>query len=151
MIRWSPGLPPDDLGAVVHGPAIISRSPGIVAGVRCVFAHATGLSLRVVVRAEGVQAEAAARRMHDHGRYDEGFVVTARVDDQSGPVLSGGGESSGGDDTFAADQGFWIEALPADGRLTLGIAWPEAGLAAGEVTLTLTGLDRLDSSVLPLL
>lgn len=136
---------------MVHGPAIIARSPGIVAGVRCVFAYATGLSVLVVVRAEGVQAEAAARGMHDHERYHEGFVVTAQVDDRSGPILSGGGESSAGDETFAADEGFWIGALPSDGRLTLGIAWPEAGLAAAEVTLTLTGLGCLDSSVLPLL
>lgn len=62
-LRWPAQLPPDDeLGAVVHGPVVLARSPGIAAGLRCVFAHPTGLHLPLVLRAEGVQAEAAGRR-----------------------------------------------------------------------------------------
>ncbi|MCI2238033.1 hypothetical protein MO973_38250 [Paenibacillus sp. TRM 82003] len=69
MHRWPPALPPDELGAVVHGPVVLARATGIVAGLRCVFAHTGGLLLPVVLRAGGVQAEAAARqtfsRLHE--------------------------------------------------------------------------------------
>jgi hypothetical protein len=41
--------------------------------------------------------------------------------------------------------------LRSDAPVTLTAARPEAGLAEGSVTLTLTGLDTLDTSVVPLL
>ena len=60
--RWGAVVEPTDLGAVVHGPVVLGRAPGIVAGLRCVFGHTDGLWLPFVLRAEGVQAEAAFRQ-----------------------------------------------------------------------------------------
>lgn len=83
--------PPGELGVVVHGPAILSRSPGIVLGLRCVFAQPGGLLLPTVVRAAGVQAEAAQRRFSQ--RPGSGDTVSeprlwAEIDGRSGTDLS---------------------------------------------------------------
>lgn len=53
---------------MVHGPAIIARSPGIVMAVRCVYAYPSGLELITVLRATGVQAEGAIRHADRHDR-----------------------------------------------------------------------------------
>ncbi|MGY1841507.1 MULTISPECIES: hypothetical protein [unclassified Modestobacter] len=92
MPRWPAAPPPDDLGAVVHCPVLLARSPGIAAGLRCVFAHPGGLHLPVVVRAEGVQAEAAGRRTFPHpdAEYQpwSGLLVTVTVDDVADRVVT---------------------------------------------------------------
>lgn len=152
LYRWSPGPPPDELGALAHGPVIVARSPGIVMGLRCVFAHHSGLDLMLVLRARGVQAEAAARRSHQHrdlsdaDRWSAPRVV-AEVNGTRGIAHSYRATASSGDDQYALDQRCWIGALPANQTITLSCGWPEAGLAEGEVTLTLTGLADLDETV----
>ncbi|WP_432572281.1 hypothetical protein [Kineococcus sp. SYSU DK005] len=40
------------LGAIVHGPAVLARAPGIAVGLRCVFAYPDSLSVWLVARAE---------------------------------------------------------------------------------------------------
>ena len=40
------------LGAIVHGPAVLARAPGIAVGLRCVFAYPDSLSIWLVARAE---------------------------------------------------------------------------------------------------
>jgi hypothetical protein len=140
----------------VHGPVLLARSPGIAAGLRCVFAHPGGLHLPLVLHAEGVQAEAAVRRTFPTAG------GTAEVDPWSGPVLTveldgetrtadaGGQESSGGSDAFDLAASYWIGRLPHDGTLRLTLAWPQAGLTRSTATLRLGDLADVASRVVPL-
>ncbi|NAZ74316.1 hypothetical protein GTQ99_02600 [Kineococcus sp. T13] len=159
--RWPPTVPPDELGAVVHGPVILARATGIVAGLRCVFAHTTGLLLPFVLRAEGVQAEAASRQVfgHIHEPINDPHdtrswslpQVHVEVNDQAGFADSSGGPSSGGDDDFEMQARYWIDELPRDGRLSITVAWPQAGLSQTRTTLVLDDIDDLETKVLRLL
>ena len=154
-LRWPPHVLPEELGAVVHGPVVLARSPGIVAGLRCVFAHPSGLHLPVTVRAEGVQAEAAGRRTFPRGEGTRpepwsGLQLTVEADGESRTVDPAGQESSGSEDHFRAEVTYWVGTLPRDGRLRLTLGWPEAGLAEASTVLDLTGLDELATRVLPL-
>ncbi|WP_432571277.1 hypothetical protein [Kineococcus sp. SYSU DK005] len=159
--RWPPAAPPDELGAVVHGPVVLARATGIVAGLRCVFAHTGGLLLPFVLRARGVQAEAACRQTFGHLREpgpDGGGAVSwslpqvhVEVDGLAGFADSSGGPSSGGDDDFEMQARYWIDRLPRDGRLGIGVAWPRAGLPESRTVLELGDLGDLHERVLPLL
>ncbi|NAZ84441.1 hypothetical protein GTR02_21810 [Kineococcus sp. R8] len=159
--RWPPAVPPDELGAVVHGPVILARATGIVAGLRCVFAYSTGIFLPLVLRAEGVYAEAASRQAfgpHGEPITDSNDTrswslpqVHIEVNDQAGFTDSSGGSSSGGENSFEMQADHWIDELPRDGRVTITVAWPQAGLPESRTTLVLEGLDDLHERVLPLL
>jgi hypothetical protein len=147
--------PETELGAVVHGPAVLARSPGIAAGLRCVFAHPTCLHLPLRLLAEGVQAEAAVRRSEGGGRpTDEipeatprsSLQLTIEVDGESRTADPAGATWSGGSEHFSLEAGFWVGALPRDGRLTLTAGWPEAGLAPATTVLELD-LDDLAGRV----
>lgn len=140
-VRWNARGPLDELGAVVHGPVVVARSPGIAVGLRCVFAPPTGLHLPLVLLAEGVQAEAAVRqsRGSSHGHSSEAAALTLRaeVDGQDGWADATTSAWTGSTDRFELQADHWIGALPADGRLTLTAGWPEAGLAEQRTELTL--------------
>ncbi|WP_380158013.1 hypothetical protein [Kineococcus sp. R86509] len=152
--RWPPAVEPDELGAIVHGPVVLARSPGVVAALRCVFAHTGGLSLPFVLRAEGVQAEAANRQSTSHrlaledigpGTFSEPRVVV-RVGEAEGLADASQATSSGGDDAYDLDANFWIDALPTDGRIVVTVSWVQAGLAESRTELRLrpwTGDDVL--------
>ena len=71
----------EGLGALAHGPCILSQGPGIGLGLRCAFAYLDGLLLSIEVKATGQaaqdasdRAEAAAERRErcmetdEHGR-----------------------------------------------------------------------------------
>ena len=151
-LRWPAQLPPDELGLVAHGPVVVARSPGIAAGLRCVFAHPGGLHLLLVLRADGVQAEAASRRSRHR-------TPDAAPDPWSGPELvvdldgearladPSGRQSSSSADRFDLEADYWIGALPADGRLRLTVGWPEAGLREAGTLLELGSLEGLDRVV----
>ena len=154
-LRWPPHVLPEELGAVVHGPAVLARSPGIVAGLRCVFAHPGGLHLPVAVRAEGVQAEAAGRRTFpratDTGSEPwSGLQLSVEVDGEVRSVDPAGQESSGSDEHFGAEVTYWIGALPRDGRLGITVGWPQAGLAESTTEVDLGDLADVGRRVLPL-
>ena len=159
--RWPPAVAPDELGAIVHGPVILGRAPGIVAGLRCVFGHTGGLLLPFVLRASGVQAEAAGRQtfgyLHEpitdpqDAGSGSGPKVYVEVNDRAGFADSSGGPSSGGEDDFDMQARYWIDEIPRDGRLRISVAWPQAGLPESHTVLTLEGLDDLQTRVLPLL
>jgi hypothetical protein len=154
--RWPSQVLPYELGAVVHGPVLLARSPGIAAGLRCVFAHPGGLHLPLVLHAEGVQSEAAGRRTFPtQGGSAEvdpwsGPVLTAELDGESRIADAGSQESSGGSDAFDMAAAYWIGRLPRDGVLTLTLAWPQAGLSSGTVTLRLGDLSDVAARVVPL-
>ncbi len=162
--RWPLERDSTVLGVVVHGPAVVARSPGIAIAVRCIFARPGGLELDLVLRAVGVQAEAASRQ--SFGEHTDG----PREADGSGRPWQGGSEpdlaveidgrravvypfeqgSSGGGDEFTSELRFAVGTLPSDGRVTLIASWPRAGLAEAAVTLTLTALDALQERVVQL-
>lgn len=150
--RWPALLPPGELGVVVHGPAVLARSAGIVLGLRCVFAQSGGLLLPVVLRAAGVQAEAARRRIAPRPESDSLSEprLTAEIDGRSGIADAIQASASASEDAYESDAWYWLGAIPLDQRLRLTAAWPEAGLRESSAELTLTGLDRL-GDVLPLL
>ena len=166
--RWPLERPPDDeLGAVVHGPVLLARSPGIAAGLRCVFAHPNGLQLPLVLRAEGVQAEAARRDKFVPGRGERsggawrgapwaGPVLVAGADGEERTVVAGASTSGGGrmfggeDDSYRFDGLYWIGDLPTDNMLRLTVAWPEAGLAETTTVLELADLDDLADRIVHL-
>ena len=151
--RWPALLPPAELGVVVHGPAILGRSPGIVAGLRCVFAQPGGLLLPVVIRAAGVQADAARRRIEPRSVRDESGSeprLWAEIDGKSGVADAHQASASASEDDYESSPWYWLGAVPLNRRLRLTVSWPEAGLRESSTDLTLTGLDRL-GDVLPLL
>lgn len=49
----------EGLGALVHGPCVLSTGPGIGIGLRCAFAYLDGLLLSVEVKAIGQAAQDA--------------------------------------------------------------------------------------------
>ena len=155
--RWPAAVPPDELGAVVHGPVLLARAPGIAAGLRCVFAHPGGLRLPFVLRASGVQAEAAGRRTfrrphEETGGGDpwSGVTLHVEVDGVAGIADAANQESSGSADAFTLESTYWIDRLPRDGRLRLTVAWEQAGLAGTTTELRLDDLGNLGDRVVAL-
>jgi hypothetical protein len=153
--------PPEGLGVVVHGPVVLARAQGIAVGLRCIFGYPSGLSLPTVLRAQGVQAEAASRYSF-HRSLHRGYPRPDSSDPWSGQVLSVDidgrlqvlhpihEEASGGEDTFDQEATYWVDKLPRDGKLGLIVGWPRAGLPETRVMLTLSDLDNLAERVLPL-
>lgn len=134
-------LPVHQLGAVVHGPVVVARSPGVVAALRCVFAFDAGLHLFGVVRCQGVQAEAASRQTfprregrEDMPRSEPRLIV--RTDGLEGAAHRWG-SASGGNDQFGMELNYWVGTVPSDGRLHLEMSWLEVGLAGEERDLEL--------------
>lgn len=157
--RWPPATPPRHLGAVVHGPVLLSRAKDVAAGLRCVWAHPEGLWLPLVVQARGVHAEAAVRRSFDrtgagdppHAGLGVGLRLVVGVGDRTGIAEALGGSSSGGDDDFTSEPHYWVGDLPRDGVLRVGVSWPEVGLPETQTTLCLEGLADLAGRVIHLL
>lgn len=162
--RWPPGMPAEELGAIVHGPVILARATGIAAGLRCIFAHPGRLLLPLVVRANGVQAEAASRQSFRRGRHATaasgvGLSTSTGSDPQlhvslnerSGFADVSQNERSGGDDGFDLEASYWIDEYPRDGRVHVVLAWPQAGLPETSTVLTLEGLDDAAQRILRLL
>lgn len=102
------------------GAVVLARATGIVAGLRCVFAHTGQLHLPCTPRATGVQADAS------HG------------------------ETSGSDDAFTMDTGVGVDRVPTDRRVGLTVAWPRAGLPETRTELLLEGLDDFLDRIRPL-
>ncbi|MCZ2829052.1 hypothetical protein O2W14_09425 [Modestobacter sp. VKM Ac-2986] len=166
-LRWpSAPLPRDELGVVVHGPVVLARSPGITAALRYVLAHPDGLHLPVVLRAEGVQAEAAGRELHRHRVTAPaqgpavaadpwtGLLVTVDADGEQRTADPGRSHSSARSDprsdSFESEAGYWIGRLPTDGRLRLTVSGPQAGLAEATTVLELDDLHDLADRVVRL-
>lgn len=131
---------------------------------RCIFARPGGLELDLVLRAVGIEAEAAGRQSFGEHDFD------LRQPDDSGRPWRGGSEpdlvievdgrravvypfqqsASGGEDEFTNELRVAVGTLPSDGRIKLTAAWPQAGLAEAAVTLTLASLEALEDRVVQL-
>lgn len=158
--RWGAVPPPDDLGAVVHGPVLLARGTRIAAGLRCVYAYPTGLSLPFVVRARGLSADVVARWSSetlaedpvfpaDHEPWS-GVRFAVEVGDLSGPADPVGLRGHGGLEDFDAEGLLWVGELPVDGLVRLTVSWAEAGLPVSTTDLRLGDLSGLPDRVVPL-
>ncbi|GIJ51947.1 hypothetical protein Val02_88330 [Virgisporangium aliadipatigenens] len=150
--------PDDELGAVVHGPALLGRATGVAVGIRCVFGYPGGLAFTVVLCATGVHGEAAARQHGYHAppgpvplppRLSE-LTIEAEVNGIPGPVGTGSGQSYWRDERFWSESHCFVDVLPTDGRLVLMARWVQVGLPRSRTELTLNGLDGLAGNVIAL-
>ncbi|GAA3559718.1 hypothetical protein GCM10022197_14000 [Microlunatus spumicola] len=131
---------------------------------RCIFARPGGLELDLVLRAVGVQAEAAGRQSLEEpddrgtrrcegswlGRGGSELDLTIEIDGRKAVVYPFEQSASGGEDEYTSEFRVAVDVLPSDGRVTLITSWPRAGLAKGGVTLTLATLDGLEDRVVQL-
>ncbi len=150
--------PPESLGVVVHGPVVIGRAPGIAVGLRCIFGYPSGLLFQLVLRAWGVQAEAAARRSdYGVGYHDSSAagrrsrcLLSVEADGRPQPLQPMREETSSGEDAFDHEATYWLSPLPQDRELALTVGWPEAGLPEQTCHVTLGELGDLSARILPL-
>src|SRR3954464_20401 len=94
-----------ELGSIAHGPVLLTAGHGVAVGLRCVFAHSTGLHLPLVLVARGVHADAAERRLRRHG--DE---LRVELGPANGPMVRLGAfatQSAGGDDEYRQESSYW--------------------------------------------
>lgn len=168
--QWPAQLPPHELGAIAHGPLILAQAPGITAGLRCVYAHPSGLHLPLVLRASGEHIRDATawnpgtlRRypsgsfaerensQHGYTPYSEPQLIVEVNGTRGVATTTGALHASDDDQVWARDAAYWIDDLPRDGLLRITLSWPQAGLPQTRSELTLTDLDNLTSRVLPLI
>jgi hypothetical protein len=138
-----------ELGSIAHGPVLLTAGEGIAVGLRCVFAHRTGLHLPLVLVARGVHADAAARRLRRHG----GELSLELGPADGGPMVRLGefaSQSAGGDDEYRLESSYWHAGLPDSEDLTVTVAWPAIGLAAVSAGLQIPDLGVLARAALPL-
>jgi hypothetical protein len=159
--RWTDAPPEADLGAVAYGPVVLARSGGVAVGLRCVFAHRTGLHLPLVLLANAVHAEAAARQT-GHQPAPPGYrpseppgwshlQVLGELNGRVGEMLPYAATTSGGLDRYTEQAEYWIGELPRDGLLRLTVAWPRIGLSAATTTVQLDPPGQLATGAITLL
>ncbi|WP_432574101.1 hypothetical protein [Kineococcus sp. SYSU DK005] len=166
------------LGALVHGPCVLSAGPGIGIGLRCAFAHSDGLLLSIEVKAIG-QAARDAYESDSHpgsrsGRRYRPLLPRSEVR-LSVPASAAGttpdgqpwlrlehhsnsrahtarGASGDGPGTpaYIQDLDVWWPTLPEDARLPLQAGWPELGAPMTTTVLQLQNLDQLAETVVRL-
>lgn len=147
---WSHEPIPEDLGVVVHGPALLGRANGVAVGLRCVFAHPTGLHLPLVLLANGHGADLANRASFPGAVGAPAFRVLVEASGKRGSADHWRQGSEGGDGHFVMRADYWVDELPHDRTLTLIVAWPEIGLPQTSTTLLLDPMTDLDSRVVSL-
>ncbi|ABS03905.1 hypothetical protein Krad_2425 [Kineococcus radiotolerans SRS30216 = ATCC BAA-149] len=168
----------EGLGALAHGPCVLSQGPGIGLGLRCAFAYLDGLLLSIEIKAIGqVAQDAYESDFHPSGRSgrqraprlprsDPHFSVPASAagltpDGQlwhrlehhyssGGPVARGASGEDPGSPAYLRDLDLWWPKLPEDARLPLEAGWPELGAPMTTTVLALENLDDLYERVVRL-
>jgi len=159
--RWTAAPPEADLGAVAHGPLVLARSNGVAVGLRCVFAHPTGLHLPLVVLANAIHAEAAARQTgqspappgyqpSDPPDWSQ-LEVVGELNGRVGEMLPFSATRSSGLDRYTEQAEYWIGELPRDGILRLTVAWPRIGLDSTTTTLQVDPPGQIAAGTIALL
>ena len=159
--RWIDAPAEIDLGAVVHGPLVLAAGSGVAVGLRCVFAHQTGLHLPLVVLATGVHAEAAGRqtgqpaappgyRPSDPPGWSH-LQVSGEVNGRVGEMEPFSASRSSSLDRYTEQAEYWIGELPGDGVLRLTVGWPRIGLDPATTTLQLGPPDQIATGAITLL
>jgi hypothetical protein len=169
----------EGMGALAHGPCVLSAGPGIGIGLRCVFAYYEGLLLSIEVKAIG-QAARDAYESDTHPRSGRGGRRNLPSRPHSSPRLSvpasaagtrpdgelwlrlehhhsstshtarGHSEHDPGTPAYVHDLDVWWPDLPADGRLPLEAGWPEVGAPMTTTVLVMENLDQLAERVVRL-
>ena len=170
----------EGLGALAHGPCVLSTGPGIGIGLRCAFAYYEGLLLSLEVKAIGQAAQDAyASSSHPRsgrsGRHQHRPSLPssqARLDvpasaagirpdgekwlrlehhfSSSSYTSRGYSDDDPGTPAYAHDLDVWWPDLPADARLPLEAGWPELGAPMTTTVLALENLDQLAEHVVRL-
>jgi hypothetical protein len=159
--RWLSAPADENLGAVVHGPLVLAAGIGVAVGLRCVFAHQTGLHLPLVVLATGVHAEAAGRQTGQPAgprghRPSEPpgwshLQVWGELNGRVGEMEPFSSSCSSGLDRYTEQAEYWIGDLPRDGVLRLNVGWPHIGLDPATTTLQLDPPDQIAAGAITLL
>jgi len=138
-----------ELGSIAHGPVLLTTGDGVAVGLRCVFAHRTGLHLPIVLIARDVYADAAARRLRGHG--DELRVELGPADGAAMVRLSAfATQCAGGADEYRQESSYWHPGLPSSSPLALTVSWPAIGLPPASAVLHLPDLAVLARAAIPL-
>ena len=138
-----------ELGSIAHGPVLLAADDGIAVGLRCVFAHRTGLHLPFVLIARGVHADAAERRLRGHG--DELRVDLGPSDGTATIRLRAfATQSAGGGDEYRQESSYWHAGLPGSPSVAVTVAWPAIGLAPATTVLQMPDLATLAHAAVPL-
>ncbi|GAB3470188.1 hypothetical protein AB1207_13580 [Kineococcus endophyticus] len=152
------------LGAVVHGPAVLARAPGIAVGLRCVFAYPDSLSVWLLARADAAlipqdlpprsDAEAAVQSQWEAlwpGRPHDPLVhVTLDHGPQRRLSWAERRDDSTLDGVRYISSASRILGLPAGGQLDFEVSWGPA-LAPVSTRVQLSHLQRLTDRALLLL
>ncbi|HEY7814550.1 MAG TPA: hypothetical protein VIC62_15005 [Nakamurella sp.] len=138
-----------ELGSIAHGPVLLAAGDGVAVGLRCVFAHPTGLHLPIVLVARAVHADAAARRLRGHG--DELRVELGPTAGSATIRLNAfASQGAGGEDEYRQESSYWYAGLPSGPTVTVTVAWPAIGLSPATTVLHLPDLARVARAVVPL-
>lgn len=169
----------EGLGALVHGPRVLSRGPGIGLGLRCAFAYLDGLLLSLEVKAIGQAALDAAESefrlpsgrsgpprpprlppsaphfsvpASAAGLTPEGQLwLTLDQHHNSGGLLTRGARGEDpGTLAYHRDVDLWWPGSPEDARLPFEAGWPELGAPTTTTVLALENLDDLHERVVRL-
>lgn len=147
---------------MVHGPVVLARATGIAVGLRCIYGYPTGLTLLLVLRARGVQAEAAERhavhssplwtgRRRGAGDPQSPALLSIIRDDGRAPLHPIAQTTSSGSDAYDEEGRYWLSPLPVDRTLELVVGWPSVGLPEQTCRLSLDTLHDLGERVVRLL
>ncbi|GAA0323058.1 hypothetical protein [Kineococcus aurantiacus] len=161
---WKPWLVEDSeatwrsLGAVVHGPVLLAKVPGIAIGLRCLFAHPDRLTAWLVARADAAfipqvlpprsDAEAAVQSaLWEHWPGPPNDPLVHAFVDHVPQRLFLGERNDGyrGHDVLRLSCAVRIFGLPTDDELGLEVSWGPA-LAPTTTTLDLPDLRRIAAS-----
>jgi hypothetical protein len=137
-----------ELGGIAHGPVLLTAGEGIAVGLRCVFAHRTGLHLPLVLVARGVHADAAARRIRGHG--EELRLEVGPPGGGATRLYPFATHAAGSDDEYRQESAYWHAGLPSSPDLAVTVSWPAIGLGAVTTELRVPDLAGLARAALPL-
>lgn len=150
------------LGAIAHGPVVLAQAPGIVVGLRCLFAHPDRLTAWLVATADAAfipqvlppRSEAEARVQSDLWEQWPGFandpLIHATVDfmPQRLSLLERNDGYGDGDGVRRVSCSARIFGMPTDDTLGFEVSWGPA-LPPTHTTLQLPNLRRTAAGAVP--
>ena len=153
-----------EIGAVAHGPMVLTQNEGITVALRSIMAYSRGLEIAVTVVGRGIHAEAIHRQYtapavtdSETGRSRPGpkrgrpMKLRALDDPLLQPVLRA--DSQGWYNTvdlYQREYLYEISDLPNTRHLPLIAEWPEVGLDPVTTDLLLPEPAALAASIIPL-
>lgn len=128
---------------------LLAAGEGLAVGLRCVFAHSTSLHLPVVLVARGVHADAARRRLREHG---EELRLSLGPSGSAAPVrlTAFATQSASSEDEYRQESAYWRSGLPSSQSLTLTVSWQAIGLPTTTAVLELPDVAGLARIAIPL-